>query len=138
MGSTDLGRKSICCETMHNALSINFEILACNTSIISKHDAKSTVYRWEDPEDYNALGEKAYEGASGEDRAHRNLRRFGEAHIIPASPWKEGEKVESMGGGQVWWENKDGNRVVCSREHHRFGTRLTLRRSNLGTSKSPV
>jgi len=68
--------------------------------------------RWEDPEDYNAMGEKAYEGASGEDRAHRNLRRFAEAHIIPVSPWKEGEKVQSMGGGTVWWESRDGNKVV--------------------------
>jgi len=58
------------------------------------------------------LGAKAYAGTSGEDRATRNLRRFAEAHIVPVSPWKEGEKVETMGGGQVWWENKDGNKVV--------------------------
>ena len=70
------------------------------------------VYRWEDPEDYNAMGENAYKGASGEDRAHKNLRRFTEAHIIPTSPWKESEKIESMGGGAVWWENKDGKKVV--------------------------
>ena len=68
---------------------------------------------WEDPEDYSALGEKAYEGQSGEDRATRNLRRFSEAHIVPVSPWKEGEKVETLGGGEVWWESKDGDRIVC-------------------------
>lgn len=73
---------------------------------------EAETHRWEDPEDYNELGAKAYEGTSGEDRATKNLRRFAEAHIIPVSPWKEGEKVESMGGGQVWWENKDGNKVV--------------------------
>lgn len=67
---------------------------------------------WEDPEDYNAMGEGAYEGASGEDRAQRNLRRFAEAHIVPVSPWKEGEKVNTMRGGEVWWEAKDGNKVV--------------------------
>ena len=68
---------------------------------------------WEDPEEYNALGENAYKGQSGEDRAHSNLRRFSEAHIVPVSPWKEGEKVETLGGGKVWWENKDGDRIVC-------------------------
>lgn len=67
---------------------------------------------WEDPEDYNELGATAYEGSEGEDRATRNLRRFAEAHIVPVSPWKEGEKLESMDGGQVWWEEKDGNKVV--------------------------
>ena len=68
---------------------------------------------WEDPEDYNELGAKAYEGQSGEDRAQRNLRRFVEAHAVPVSPWKEGDKVDSMGGGKLWWEEKDGKRMVC-------------------------
>ncbi|KAI4091010.1 MAG: hypothetical protein LQ344_004391 [Seirophora lacunosa] len=47
---------------------------------------------WEDPEDYEILGQSAYEGSAGEDRAHRNLRRFVEAHVVLASPWREGEK----------------------------------------------
>ena len=68
---------------------------------------------WEDPEDYDQLGAKAYEGESGEDRAQRNLRRFTEAHVVPASPWKEGEKTKTMGGGEIWWEEKDGAKVVC-------------------------
>ena len=67
---------------------------------------------WEDPEDYNELGASAYEGQSGEDRAQRNLRRFVEAHAVPMSPWKEGEKVNSIGGGKLWWEEKDGKKVV--------------------------
>ena len=59
------------------------------------------------------LGANAYDGKDGEDRAHRNLRRFTEAHVIPSSPWREGEKVESMGGGKVWWEKRaDGKAVV--------------------------
>ena len=70
---------------------------------------------WEDPEDYNELGANAYQGQSGEDRAQRNLRRFVEAHIIPVSPWKEGEKVGSIGGGKLWWEEKDGKKMVCVR-----------------------
>ena len=72
---------------------------------------------WEDPQDYNELGAKAYEGQSGEDRAHRNLRRFVEAHVVPVSPWKEGEKVSSIGGGKLWWEEKDGKKMVCSQTH---------------------
>lgn len=67
---------------------------------------------WEDPEDYNAMGAEAYKGGEGEDRATRNLRRFVEAHTIPASPWKEGEKVQSLRGETVWWEMKDGKKVV--------------------------
>ena len=68
---------------------------------------------WEDPKDYNALGESAYAGAGGEDRANRNLRRFVEAHVVPSSPWPEGEKVATVGGDKIWWEHKDGKRVVC-------------------------
>lgn len=86
----------------------NTTVLAPLNSALQKLPRKP----WEDPEDYEELGTKAYEGASGEDRATRNLRRFAEAHIVPVSPWKEGEKVKSMGGGQVWWEKKDGNKVV--------------------------
>ena len=95
---------------------------------------------WEDPEDYNELGASAYQGQSGEDRAQRNLRRFVEAHVVPISPWKEGEKVESVGGGKVWWEERDGVKVV------RLGylvdslpcvsVLLTWSRFNRATSKS--
>ena len=67
---------------------------------------------WEDPKDYGKLGESAYEGAEGEDRAHRNLRKFVEAHVIPVSPWEEGQKVDSLGGGKIWWETKDDKRIV--------------------------
>lgn len=69
---------------------------------------------WEDPADYSALGAGAYEGPDGQERAHRNQRRFAEAHIVPASPWKEGEKVRSLlqGDGEIWWETRDGKKVV--------------------------
>ena len=67
---------------------------------------------WEDPEDYNELGASAYQGQSGEDRAQRNLRRFVEAHAVPMSPWKEGEKVNAIGGGKLWWDEKDGKKGV--------------------------
>ena len=67
---------------------------------------------WEDPKDYNAMGVEAYKGDEGEDRATRNLRRFVEAHIVPVSPWKEGEKIQSLHGETVWWEMKEGKKIV--------------------------
>lgn len=91
-----------------NANDQNTTVLAPLNSELQKLPRKP----WEDPEDYNELGAKAYEGQSGEDRAQRNLRRFVEAHVVPVSPWKEGEKVNSIGGGELWWEEKDGKKMV--------------------------
>lgn len=67
---------------------------------------------WEDPEDYEAFGAEAYKGQDGEDRAHKNLRRFVERHIVPESPWAEGKKVKTLNGNEVWWETKDGKKKV--------------------------
>lgn len=69
---------------------------------------------WEDAVDYGELGEDAYEGEDGQERATRNLRRFVEAHIVPASPWAEGVRARPLlkGAAEVWWETKDGVRVV--------------------------
>ncbi|KAL8704551.1 MAG: hypothetical protein Q9201_002286 [Fulgogasparrea decipioides] len=92
-----------------NNNSQNTTVLAPLNSAIQKLPRKP----WEDPKDYNTLGQAAYDGSAGEDRAHRNLRRFVEAHIIPTSPWKEGEKVKSVGGEELWWENRGGTRTVC-------------------------
>ena len=86
----------------------NTTVLAPLNSQIEKLPRKP----WEDPQDYEVLGENAYEGEKGEDRAQRNLRRFVEAHIIPLSPWKEGEKVQSLGGVEVWWEENEGQKFV--------------------------
>ncbi|KAK5116317.1 hypothetical protein LTR85_009289 [Meristemomyces frigidus] len=94
--------------TRLDTTSLNTTVLAPVNSAISDLPRKP----WEDPKDYSELGALAYEGQAGEDRASRNLRRFAEAHIIPTSPWKEGEKVKSMGGTEVWWETKDGKAVV--------------------------
>lgn len=71
---------------------------------------------WEDPKDYDSLGSNAYAGDQGEDRAHRNLRRFVESHVVTDSPWREGEKVKTMGGRVVWWERRDGGKVVMPGE----------------------
>ncbi len=40
------------------------------------------------------------------------MRRFVQAHVVPVSPWIEGEKVETLDGGAIWWESKDGVKMV--------------------------
>jgi hypothetical protein len=67
---------------------------------------------WEDPKDYSTFGASAYEGQSGVDRAQENLKRFVEAHIVPDSPWKEGDKVETLAGNKVWFEKKGDVKYV--------------------------
>lgn len=88
--------------------STNTTVLCPLNSAIQKLPRKP----WEDPREYAAMGDKAYQGEDGEDRAHRNLRRFVEAHVVLGSPWKAGEKKETVGGGKVWWEEKDGKKWV--------------------------
>ena len=67
---------------------------------------------WESNEDYDRLGADAYEGKPGEDRAHANLSIFVEEHIVPESPWPEGAKLKTLAGTEVWWETKDGKKIV--------------------------
>ena len=86
----------------------NSTILAPLNSAIQKMDHKP----WEDSQEYAAFGSQAYGMGDGEERAHKNLGRFVEAHVVPTSPWKEGEKVETLAGTKVWWETKDGDRIV--------------------------
>jgi hypothetical protein len=97
-------------ESRLNTPGLNTTVLAPSNSALSSLPRKP----WEDPEDYAKYGAEAYDSKSGgEDRAHRNLRRFTEAHVVLASPWKEGEKADRMGGGELWWETtKDGKTVV--------------------------
>jgi len=87
----------------------NTTVLAPLNSAIEKLPRKP----WEDPRDYGALGPDAYEGGDGRERAQRNLRRFVEAHLVPVSPWRGGDKVKPVDGGrEIWWEEKDGKRLV--------------------------
>ncbi|KAK5674718.1 hypothetical protein LTS10_012454 [Elasticomyces elasticus] len=86
-----------------------------NTTVLAPiNGAISALPRkpWEDPQDYSEFGASAYEGQSGSDRANTNLRRFTEAHVVTASPWKEGEKVKTLAGTELWWENKGGKAVI--------------------------
>lgn len=91
----------------------NATVLAPDNSVMRNLKRKP----WEDPEDYNTFGADVYQGPEGEDRAHKNLRRFVERHIIPESPWKEGKKVKTLDGNEVWWETKDGKKKVCQAQH---------------------
>ena len=114
----------------------NTTVLAPLNSEIQKLPRKP----WEDPKDYEELGANAYGGSDGEDRAHKNLRRFVEAHVVPVSPWKEGDKVEAVGGGKLWWENKDGRRTVCVAKalHHKVAVAHGPCRYNPATSRYRV
>lgn len=85
---------------------------------------------WEDPEDYNSFGANAYQGKDGEDRAHRNLRRFVEKHIVPESPWEEGKRAKTLGGNEVWWERKDGKKMVGLALADAEGTADSMNRSS--------
>jgi hypothetical protein len=109
-------------------ISQRFEDSSLNTTILAPlNSAIMALPRkpWEDPKDYENLGADAYEGEPGEERAQKNLRRFVEAHVVPVSPWKEGEKVDTLTGGKVWWETKDGAKVVSCTKSYRLFEMLT-------------
>lgn len=88
----------------------NSTVLAPLNSAMDKLPRKP----WEDPSDYDKLGVDAYEGDDGRERAQKNIRRFVEAHVVPESPWNEGVKVKTLGSDntEIWWEEKDGNKMV--------------------------
>lgn len=98
-----------------DSIAARLDSSAQNTTVLAPvNGAVTSLPRkpWEDPAEYARLGAEAYEGLEGEGRAHRNLRRFVEAHVVPESPWEEGQKVQTLGGGTVWWERKDGVKRV--------------------------
>lgn len=86
----------------------NSTILAPDNGVMARLPRKP----WEDPAEYAQLGAQAYAGDDGEDRAHANLRRFVEAHVVPESPWAEGARVKTLDGGTVWWEEREGKKFV--------------------------
>lgn len=67
---------------------------------------------WESDSDEQTYGEQAYEGEAGMQRAQGNLKSFVEMHILSAKEWKEGQKIKTMSGLEVWWESQGGKRVV--------------------------
>lgn len=106
----------------------NTTVLAPLNSAVEKLPRKP----WEDPAQYSVFGPNAYEGGEGQDRAQQNLRRFVEAHMVPVSPWSAGDKVKTLGADRgIWWEEKDGIRVVSSAaqgapQHLRYASRQRL------------
>ena len=95
---------------------------AQNTTVIAPSNvAISRLPRkpWEDPDDGGAGGNvfsDVYKGILGEDRATRNLRRFVEAHCVGVSPWEKGQKVKTVEGTEIWWEEKDGKKWIMPQE----------------------
>ncbi|KAK2873495.1 hypothetical protein FQN49_002311 [Arthroderma sp. PD_2] len=68
---------------------------------------------WENPSEYAAFGaQEAYAGASGQKRANQNLGKFVAAHLVPQSSWVKGKEVETLGGGKIFWEEKDGKKYI--------------------------
>jgi hypothetical protein len=86
----------------------NSTVLAPENAVVTKLPRKP----WEDADDYSALGADAYVGDEGKNRAQQNLKRFVEAHVVPQSPWAEGEQVETLAGSLIWYEKKDGGLVI--------------------------
>lgn len=113
-------------ERLDNA-SQNATVLAPENSAMRGLERKP----WEDAGDYQAFGKSAYTGTEGSDRANNNLRRFVEAHIIPQSPWKEGEKVKTLSGNEIWYESKDGKKKVCASLGHRVSGHESLQSSQI-------
>ena len=63
---------------------------------------------WED-----RPGDEGVSAQFNEDKAAKNLQLFVEEHVVPVSPWKEGQKIKTMGGQELWWEeNADGEKVI--------------------------
>jgi len=84
--------------------SSNSTLLAPSNGVLQSLPRKP----WEDPE----VSAAAFVGDAGQERAKRNLERFVGAHVVPAAPWREGEKVQTLDGGSVWWETRDGGRRI--------------------------
>lgn len=95
-------------ETLLGNGSVNTTVLAPLNSVMDNLPRKP----WEDPNELASQGAKVYEGPGGQDRADNNLRRFVEAHLVDTSPWKEGVKAKTLGGREIWWEEKQGKRVI--------------------------
>lgn len=92
--------------TLLGTLSVNTTVLAPLNSAVDSLPRKP----WEEE---NADSAKAFDGPGGKDRADQNLLRFVEAHLVAAgSPWEEGKKAKTVLGRDVWWEEKDGKKVI--------------------------
>ena len=81
-----------------------------NTTVLAPlNSAMQSLPRkpWEDRADDTS----GISASRNEEKAAQNIQKFVEEHTIPASPW-DGSKVNTMGGQEVWWEDKDGKRII--------------------------
>lgn len=82
-----------------------------NTTVLAPlNSAMQSLPRkpWEDRED----DESGISATRNEEKAAQNIKKFVEEHVIPISPWAEGEKVKTLGGQELWWETKDESRII--------------------------
>lgn len=92
--------------TLLGTLSVNTTVLAPLNSAVDSLPRKP----WEEENQDSA---KAFDGPGGKDKADQNLLRFVEAHLVAAgSPWEQGKKAKTVLGRDVWWEEKDGKKVI--------------------------
>ncbi|KAK5940682.1 hypothetical protein PMZ80_007099 [Knufia obscura] len=92
------------------------QLPSSNTTLLAPlNSAMSNLPRkpWEDrPGDTSGVSAE-----SSEDKAAKNLRRFVLEHVVPVSPWEEGQKIrtlwsqeneEGKEGREIWWERRGG------------------------------
>ncbi|KAK3187497.1 hypothetical protein K4F52_003846 [Lecanicillium sp. MT-2017a] len=109
---SSLARKEESIESLLVSTTDNTTVLAPVNSAVEALPRKP----WEDPRDVQAYGAQAYDGSGGKDRADQNLRRFVEAHLVTRSPWRKDTKAKTVGGREIWWEEKDGKMVIMPDE----------------------
>lgn len=89
-----------------DSASTNSTLLAPSNGVLQSLPRKP----WEDPDPQ--VSAQMFVGDEGQQRAKRNLERFVAAHVVPAAPWGQGEKVSTLDGGRVWWESRLGKRWI--------------------------
>lgn len=96
-----------------DSVTARFESASQNATVLAPTNANIRDLPrkpWEDARDYEKLGAEAYAGSEGQSRAQENLEAFVKAHVVPQSPWREGEKVKSLAGEELWWRQKMARR----------------------------
>ncbi|KAI9163130.1 FAS1 domain-containing protein [Paramyrothecium foliicola] len=68
---------------------------------------------WEHPAGSNV---DSFAGPDGKDRADSNLARLVDAHIVGQSPWDQGDKAKTLGGRELWWEERNGKMLIMPDE----------------------
>lgn len=92
------------------------QLPSSNTTLLAPlNSAMQSLPRkpWEDRPDDNT----GVSAENNENKASSNLRRFVLEHVVPVSPWEEGQKVKTLWsqendsgdeGREIWWERRGG------------------------------